>query len=59
MGKKAKVVKDIGRNQRVKLKRKLNLAIRSGKLKKHQRNQIDKIKEKKTADKRKKIDEVG
>uniref|UniRef100_A0A914Z642 Uncharacterized protein n=1 Tax=Panagrolaimus superbus TaxID=310955 RepID=A0A914Z642_9BILA len=55
---KAKVAKDIGRNQRVKLKRKINLAARKGKLKKHQRDQIAKIQEKKTATSRKKFREV-
>uniref|UniRef100_A0AC34EZM5 Nucleolar complex-associated protein 3 N-terminal domain-containing protein n=1 Tax=Panagrolaimus sp. ES5 TaxID=591445 RepID=A0AC34EZM5_9BILA len=55
---KAKVAKDIGRNQRVKLKRKINLAARKGKLKKHQRDQISKIQEKKTATSRKKFREV-
>uniref|UniRef100_A0AC35FCM9 Nucleolar complex-associated protein 3 N-terminal domain-containing protein n=1 Tax=Panagrolaimus sp. PS1159 TaxID=55785 RepID=A0AC35FCM9_9BILA len=55
---KAKVAKDIGRNQRVKLKRKINLAVRKGKLKKHQRDQIAKIQEKKTATSRKKFREV-
>uniref|UniRef100_A0A914Y7S1 Uncharacterized protein n=1 Tax=Panagrolaimus superbus TaxID=310955 RepID=A0A914Y7S1_9BILA len=53
---KAKVAKDIGRNQRVKLKRKINLAARKGKLKKHQRDQIAKIQEKKTATSRKNLE---
>jgi nucleolar complex protein 3 len=55
---KAKIAKDIGRNQRVKLKRKINIAARKGKLKKHQRDQIAKIQEKKTANSRKKFQEV-